>query len=266
MAAAQFLALLMLIAQNQLAFPQHSPSVHAVAHQELTHTANDLLKSQRVDVFAKLQQHEPVTDVTVVVDLVERPEVTGPCHHADDVQTTNWRQERDSPVDELQKRHDRDENEPKPQHDENLLVDDVQWQHAETVKLFDAARRTELLERALGDLGKDPGHGVGPLLVVHVDKGQHLAAVGRELVVQEGVDNEDLRDGIDKVEDLAGEEAIGVKVLAVKVGFEVVEQALLLLDALALLDEGILEVLDEVLHAVAFPRLPDVAGNVEANG
>ena len=53
-------------------------------------------------------------------------------------------------VDEVQDGDDGEEDEPEPQEDEDLLVDDVEGEHAEGVVLLEGAGVTVLVEGALG--------------------------------------------------------------------------------------------------------------------
>ena len=55
-------------------------------------------------------------------------------------------------VPDLNAGDDGDNDEPEPEEDVDLLVDDVERQHAERVKLLDGTRGTELVELALGHL------------------------------------------------------------------------------------------------------------------
>ena len=116
----------------------------------------------------------------------------GPCEDGD-------------PVDEEDAGDGGDDDEPEPEEDEDLLVDDVDGEDAEAVLLLDGARGTVLVEGALGHLGEDDVHGVGPVLVVHLRVVEHVEAVRRELAAHEGVDDVDLPDDVYEVEDLAGE-------------------------------------------------------------
>ena len=53
----------------------------------------------------------------------------------------------------MQLRHDGQEDEPEPEEDVDLLVDDVEREDAETVELLDGSRGSELVEGAFGHLG-----------------------------------------------------------------------------------------------------------------
>ena len=61
---------------------------------------------------------------------------------------------------------DGEADEPEPEEDVDLLVDDVDRQDAQPVVVHDRSRRPVLVEGALGHLGEDLGHRVHPLLHV----------------------------------------------------------------------------------------------------
>ena len=75
------------------------------------------------------------------------------------------------------------------------------------------------MEGALGHLGEDDVHRVGPVLVVHLGVVEHVEAVGGELTAHEGVDDVDLPDDVDKVEHLTGEVRQGVDNLEAEIGY-----------------------------------------------
>ena len=52
----------------------------------------------------------------------------------------------------LNSRDEGDNDEPEPEEDVDLLVDDVEGEHAQRVQLLHRTRRTELVELALGHL------------------------------------------------------------------------------------------------------------------
>ena len=114
------------------------------------------------------------------------------------------------PVDEEHAGDGGDDDEPEPEEDEDLLVDDVDGEDAEAVVLLDGARGAVLEEGALGHLGEDHVHRVGPVLVLHLGVVEHVEAVRRELAAHEGVDDVDLPDHVHEVEHLAGEVLQGV--------------------------------------------------------
>ena len=54
----------------------------------------------------------------------------------------------------MNSRDDSNEDEPKPEEDIDLLVDDVERKDAQTVELLHRSGRTKLVECALGHLGQ----------------------------------------------------------------------------------------------------------------
>ena len=79
------------------------------------------------------------------------------------------------------------DDEPEPQEDERLFVEDVQRQDAQEIAADDRSRRTELVEGTLGDSREDVDHRVDSLALLHVRELSHLEAVVHKLSVEEGV-------------------------------------------------------------------------------
>ena len=105
-------------------------------------------------------KEEPVSDVALLHDRVDHlspdepePDVQEVCAHlrADD---------NDDPVDDDEEAKDGERDEPEPEEDVDLLVDDVEGQDAEGVVLLHLAGGSELVEGALCHPRKDVDHGV----------------------------------------------------------------------------------------------------------
>ena len=94
-------------------------------------------------------------------------------------------------------------NVPKPEEDEDLLIDDVHTENTEGVKVLDCSGASILLKSAFCHPGEDAGHGVNPVLRVLAGEAEYLQAVLREGVPEEGVGQADLKDDIDQIEELA---------------------------------------------------------------
>ena len=125
--------------------------------------------------------------------------------------------EDDDPVDECQPWDDGDDDQPEPDEDVDLLVDDVQRENAEAVFLFDGSGGTVVVEGTLGNLGKYLGHGVGPVLGFHFWVCQDVEAVVPELVAEEEVGEVDLSEDVGEVEDLAQKEPDGIEAVGAAV-------------------------------------------------
>ena len=107
------------------------------------------------------------------------------------------------PINHEPNREKKEYEEPEPDANVNLVIDHVDRQDAEPVKLLDCSGGTKVVEGALGDLWKDPDHGVVAFLIVEHCKGKHLEAVGGELTPQQPVDQVDLDAAVGKVHYLA---------------------------------------------------------------
>ena len=93
-----------------------------------------------------------------------------------------------------------EDDEPEPEEDIDLLVEDVDGKNTLGIMSLDIPTGSVLVEGALGDPGKYPGHRVRSALLLHLHKGGRVDAVLGELVAEEAVREEDLADDIDEVE------------------------------------------------------------------
>ena len=108
----------------------------------------------------------------------------------------------------------------------------------------------------MGDLRKDPGQGVGTLLLLEIRHRDHVAAVSRELAAEEEVHEEELQDDVDKVEELAGEEGVGVELMVVAVFEEVVNENLFPVLLLVFVHHWHIHVLDQHVHPTRLGDFP----------
>lgn len=90
--------------------------------------------------------------------------------------------------------HNRQDDEPEPEEDVDLLVEDVERQYAERVQLLYRSGGTVFVEGALGHAREHLDHRVGTLLLIHVAEREHLRAVCEESSAQEEVDEEYVTD------------------------------------------------------------------------
>lgn len=105
-------------------------------------------------------------------------------------------------------------------------------------------------------------HGVKANRPVPLGKVDDIPTVSGEFATEKSVHDHHLNDDIEQVEDLRHEVKVKVTIVLVGVRLEVVGhhgEVLLL----ALINDGRVEVLDELRHTTAFKGLPEVAGHVE---
>ena len=101
---------------------------------------------------------------------------------------------------------DCEDDEPEPEEDIDLLVEDVDGKDTLGIMSLDVTTGTVLVEGALGNPGKHPRHRVRPPLLLHLYEGGRGDAVGGELVAEEEVREEDLTDDVDQVETVGAED------------------------------------------------------------
>ena len=132
-------------------------------------------------------KEEPVSDVALLHDRVDHlspdepePDVQEVCAHlrADD---------NDDPVDDDEEAKDGERDEPEPEEDVDLLVDDVEREKTERVVLLDLSRRSELVERALGHPREHVDQRVEPVLLVLLGERDDLQTEGEERPVEEAI-------------------------------------------------------------------------------
>lgn len=98
---------------------------------------DELAEDERVDVLAQLVEKEPISHpdlATDSLDLVERRQAaTSPQQHL----PHTWHSHHSQSVSHLDACDDADGDEPEPEEDVDLLVNDVQGENAEAVKFLD---------------------------------------------------------------------------------------------------------------------------------
>lgn len=232
----------------------------------LVKIVDELLEDERIDVLAELVEQEPIAEAGFTADALDLVHGRQARSSPKEDLAESGRKHDDEAVDDLDAGDDAHDDEPEPQEDVNLFVNDVQGQDAQTVELLDRTGRTEFVERALGDFGKDSSHRIFAFLWLQLRHGQHVGAVRREFSAEKEIHEVNLSDDVDKVENLAQEELVGVEFVVVAVDGEVFDEKL---DAIPLrirIDDGYVHVLDQHLDLATLPRFPKVTRDVEENG
>merc|ERR1719495_1740973 len=98
-------------------------------------------------------------------------------------------------------------NQPEPEQEVNLLINDIDRKDAETVKLLDSSRWSELVEGAFCHLRKDFGHGINSLALTLFHHTPNLTPICSKFSIKEEIYKIDLSNDIDKIEELAEEES-----------------------------------------------------------
>jgi len=113
-----------------------------------------------VDVLAQLVEEEPVAEGERPADPSHLSRFLGLSQSGSGLKQHDahpWQAARKSSVHHLDTSDDGEDDEPEPEEDVDLLVDDVEREDAQTVELLHRPGRTKLVECALGHLWKDPG-------------------------------------------------------------------------------------------------------------
>ena len=136
-----------------------------------------MLLQYEVRTRKRLTQHvkeKPVTNITFLDYCVDDLSSNESESDVEQIGSHFGTDDDDDPVDNDQEAENAEENEPKPEKDVNLLVDDVERQEAKRVVLLHLARGAELVERALGHAREHVDQGIQPVLLVLFGESDHL--------------------------------------------------------------------------------------------
>ena len=96
------------------------------------------------------------------------------------------------PEDQVAAGEDCQDDEPEPQKDVDLLIEDVDGQDAEGVVAFYVPWWAKLVEGAFGHPREDVHHGVDAVLLIAVGEGEHLDAKCYEGAIEKSIEEEGL--------------------------------------------------------------------------
>ena len=165
-------------------------SIHKVfagVAEFLTQLVHDLFEDDRVHVLAQHVEEEPVAHLGLANDRVDHLPVDEPEADVQQVGSHPRAQDDDQPVEEDQCGQEAQDQEPEPQKDVDLFVDNVERQDAKSVVLLHLTRRSELAESALGHSREDVDHRVYPFLLVPLGVRDHVEAERQERPIEERV-------------------------------------------------------------------------------
>merc|ERR1719500_222099 len=178
----------------------------------LAEKIKEVFKSVLLHILRHLSEQEPVTVRSVPTDIGHRSPVVVrlPEHEDPDLRE----HEADKSVDDGHGAADSKDDVPVPQHQVDLLVDNVEGQYAHGVVVLDAATDSVLVELTLGHLGEGLVHWV-PVPVRSSDLSvtnmiRHPGPVVEESSLQEDVSHVDLQTHVGQVENLHKKESAGV--------------------------------------------------------
>ena len=129
---------------------------------------DDVLEDDRVDILPHQVDEEPVSHVALADDHVDALPLDASVAESQDEGPDVWREDDGYPVDENQEGEHPEDEQPEPDEDVDLLVDNVERQDAQGVVLLNVARRAKLVEGALCHAREDVNHGVNPVLLITV--------------------------------------------------------------------------------------------------
>lgn len=155
-------------------------------------------------------------------------------------------------------------NEPEPQKDVDLLIEDVQGEHTERIVLLYAAWRSVFVENTFGDAWKEFDHRIASILLIHVGEAPHIRAVCHECSAQEFIDEDNVCDDIGQVQELTEKVAERVTVVCAHAFHDIVDQTFrTILTFAGRQCENTTQSLRNHAHFAIFPVLPNPMWHIE---
>jgi len=187
-----------------------------------------VLKYDRVNILTEQVEEEPVADVTLpdycVYAFFFHSPVSQAKHKCPDVRA----EDDDYSVDDDQAGKEAQEEKPEPDEDVDLFVDYIERENTERIVLFNVARRSKLVKRALCHPGEDIDHRVNPVLLVAIRKRHHFNSVGEERPVKKSVEEKHLTRDIQESQEFTKEVSVGPEVVMLQIRVEIVDKQLFL--------------------------------------
>ena len=109
-----------------------------------------------------------------------------------------WTHDQDEVVDDVDASNDDQEDQPEPDEDIDLFIDDIYGQHAEGVVGLDGSRRSIFLVQAFGHPWKHSAHGIDPVLRVVFNKIDHFHPIFAEFSTKKHVNEENIEQHIEE--------------------------------------------------------------------
>jgi len=196
------------------------------------------LEDDGVNVLAQHVEQEPISHFGLLDDNVDAFFLDEAKADVEQIGPHSGRENDEDAVNDDQEGKRQKEQQPEPQEDVNLLVDNVQRQDAHGVVLFNLAGSSEFVKRTFGHPGKDVHHWIDTILLITLGKGDHLDAKSKKGAVKEPIHQEHLAEDIEQCKELAEKVSVSPKVMIFQIGVEIVEEELLFLPFLSFRDDA----------------------------
>ena len=119
---------------------------------------------------------------------------------------------------------DEEGEEPEPQKDVNLFVDDVDGQDAKAVLGFHRSRCTIIAPGAFRHLGEDFAHGIGPVLDGQLADLQHIGAIFQKLSTQKEIHEPNLENDVDQIQNFAQDKLVDVRLVVAFGSYQIIQR------------------------------------------
>ena len=157
-------------------------------------------------------------------------------------------------------------DEPEPQEDVNLLIENVERKHTQRIVLLDAARASVFVEAALCQSREHLNHWIGTILLVHVGEFEDVSAVRQKRTAQELVHDDDVGHHIHEIQYFTEEIPKRIAVVCAQAVDDVIDEATLTFAALTCVQcQHATQALRDHADFALFPVLPNPMRHVEEN-
>ena len=174
----------------------------------LMQVPNEVVDQQNIKILANQLQKEPISNLfkprqawRVQDGFDIRSLARSSTMDGDQEHPQVWSQQGKKPVDQENSGDNGNKDQPEPDEDKDLFVDDVQGENAESILLFNGSGRTILVEGTFGHLGEHLGHGIRSIFMFKSSVVQNVSSIRCKFATEEKVNKVHLYDDIDEIED-----------------------------------------------------------------
>lgn len=158
------------------------------------------------------------------------------------------------------------DNQPEPQENVDLFVENVNGQNAHGIVFLNAARRSVLVKSAFCHTWKDRNHWIRSILLIVVRELNHFGSIRREGSTQESIDHYDVQDDIQKVQQFTKEVTKRITIVHTQTRLNVLDEfALPGCSFLGGNRQSSTESFSDHSHLAILPVLPDHVRRIETD-
>jgi len=168
------------------------PSDTSVLAHSVCQFVHDVTENHRIYILAKHVEEEPVTHFGISYNCPDIVRTNKSKTHPKEINPHPGTHDDDDPVQDTTEGKYPQNEEPEPEEDVYLLVDDIQRKDAHGIVTLHLAGDTVLVESAFCHSGKDVDHWIHTVFLVALHKFEDIYAKHKEFSVEETVHQEHL--------------------------------------------------------------------------